>query len=1841
MVSGQGATTRFGSVTARPARFSVQISVRVTNPGASQSNVYCRWRPAGTTGWRTLSRTAATTTFFNIGGLSESTDYEYQIGLLPDFFRVTTIRTFTTLGTDDEITATLTRVSVITLDTSAAISASVRNAKATGTTVYFRWKPTLLNSWTSTVRSATLTSPTPSIRASGLSPSTTYDLQVSLSSSYTAGTGITISTTFTTDATTAAPFLSQVSVTDITENSAIIRATVANARAIGTAVFVRYRENQSGALWGRSATSISGSGGLRDVKQVTDSSPSTFFPLSGLSPGVYQYQVSLSANFAFATTRTFTTTRLTPTLGPHMIVTTDTTATISVEVMNPFATGTFVYFRHREKSATSWEVGTVRSAVPSNPTMVFELDGLDPGKTYEYQLSLDVNLHIAEIFEFMTGLTTSLGAPSATAQMTTAQISVEVINPKAVGSRVYARYRPKGDVSWINLTAQDATPSSDDPTTDNLTFNLSNLSAGTTYEYQVSLLLSYTGAVIYDFRTIVPPPEPTIVSVLSGTTVDTATLLVTVANSFATGTTVYARYKTFASNTWINLSAQDATPSNPVLTFDIDGLQPNTGYSYQVSLDSSYKTGVTAGGFTTKSRQVVLRNLGVRDITNTSAVLQFEVVEPFAVGNTIYTRYRRKGASVWINLSAQQATPTDTLKIWELTGLTPNTTYEYQGSLNLSYFEAPTFEFTTTDEAATLGTPVVETDFHSAQITVGVLNPLAVGSTVYGQYRFLGTTAWTAMSAQTATPDAPDVVFSVENLESSSTYEYQLSLNIGYAGAITRTFTTKVGAATLGIPTVEVTDTTATISVRVENAFVVGSRVYCHYRLQGDGDDAWINITAQDATPITPIVMFEATELTPNTNYEYQLSLTLSYPEDSPIYLFTTALPQPKFIDLMIMSDSEFADLQITVENPNPFGHEVVVRFKEALLETNVFKRTETQQARPDAATLFFRLMPLLPDTLYDVSIESEDIDTLVSSFETFPSKPTLGEPFATVAQTTATIFVSVNNSFAVGTPVYGRYREQDAMTWIRLSATQATPTLPQVNFPVEGLSTGTNYEYQLSLDLGLLQNAEVESVSGTFTTLAEVSTRPLNFPTGLGVAWSDTTAFVAWDELPGFDVTSYSLQYRVDGNVGWRILNGLTSNDVTIRGLQHSTTYEFQVSAFNNLGQGPWSPSVFSTSPTPPVERHGDSISVKFDHDGDGVIEDQADYLLAFTATWGGTGRGYLDRVSPATSQIIMDNSSNHFLLSEIRINTEVRIGINLGDQEFTLVGGYISDVSEDVDPVLGNKRMTITTQGIFWRLAQEDGATAIAIRDPFDALTSEVINSALATNNRVPVVDREIDHGQTRIYSINSPLVATSGLVQGNLMQVLNKIVLNEGGDLDEGRGLAVRFHSRFSRELTPGIDGRYFSDEYEGNRARIQFRTYHPDWYYNYIYTRVRAIQTAHSPVAESGIYNKTFVEAARPVIAAGSVYTYEANLQTQPEARTLATVSQALDWVRIDPSGIQLESVAADGTVTDVSQAAISVEPGVPSVPSDIYISDFEETPSTYKFKIANRTGNQLRIKQVSLAGTGIQRLSDFPVELENPDAIRAYNVQRTLDLGQMYAGAEYNGSTISDSSTAYALYLLRKYSRPRQLATIEFDHDILYPGEDPGPGRWGLAAQLAATLLPGDVINMASRNLREELPPGTWFVEGGGFQYEASTARLNCTLNISRRGVLPTLLTNTRLGVTAGATAPVSTGFSITLRAGLVYIIVVDCSFPAEAAQSQDTWDADDAVIELASGQGPGRTRYRVWLERDIPVGQTGVVSAIMSRDVDTTVHLNTKLSDGEGAPVTVERVRVWEMENVT
>ena len=155
-----------------------------------------------------------------------------------------------------------------------------------------------------------------------------------------------------------------------------------------------------------------------------------------------------------------------------------------------------VYLRH--KSATDANFGTAQEAAAATGTVSFTLSGLSAGLAHEVQASFDSNFQSGvRTTSFSTsqqdGTVGVSGIGMSSITQTGATATVTVANPD--GSTVYLRHKSATDANFG--TAQEAAAS-----TATVSFTLSGLSAGQSYEVQASFDTNFeSGVQATTFRT--------------------------------------------------------------------------------------------------------------------------------------------------------------------------------------------------------------------------------------------------------------------------------------------------------------------------------------------------------------------------------------------------------------------------------------------------------------------------------------------------------------------------------------------------------------------------------------------------------------------------------------------------------------------------------------------------------------------------------------------------------------------------------------------------------------------------------------------------------------------------------------------------------------------------------------------------------------------------------------------------------------------------------------------------------------------------------------------------------------------------------------------------------------------------------------------------------------------------------------------------------------------------------------------------------------------------------------------------------------------------------------------
>ena len=655
-----------------------------------------------------------------------------------------------------------------------------------------------------------------------------------------------------------------------------------------------------------------------------ESAATMVFALTGLSDGTaYEVDASFESDFASGVTSQSFTTVPKPSVSSVSVGSIgQTTATVTVAVAD--ADTSTLYLRYRTGS-DSWLSASAASAAST----AFTLSGLQAGTTYEVEASFESGFASGVTSE---SFTTEPPDPSVSSVsvgsigQTSASVSVSVADVN--GSTLYLRYRT-GTNSWTSASKTS---------TATTVFDLADLSAGTSYEVQVSFESGFgSGTASESFTT--EPPDPSVSSVSVGSIGQTsASVSVSVAD--VNGSTLYLRYRT-GTDSW----ASTSKVSTSTTVFSLTSLQAGSAYEVQVSFESGFGS-VSSKSFTTVAPDASVSSVTVGSIGQTSASVSAVVAD--VDGSTLYLRYRT-GTDSWTEAS-QAATATT---VFSLTGLQAGTAYQVQVSFEDDFGSGVTSASFTTEppDPSVSSVSVGSIGQTSAQVTVVVAN--ANSSTLYLRHR-MGTDSWTA----TSTASAASTVFSLTGLRAGTTYQVEVSFVSGFGSGVTSaSFTTEppdpsVSSVSVG----SISQTSARVTVVVAN--VDGSALYLRYRT---GSGNWTAVSKASSAS----TVFNLADLSAEAAYSVEVSFVSGFGSGVASASFTT-VSNPSVSSVSVDSISQTsARVSAVVANAN--GSTLYLRYRAG-------SGAWTEESMVSSATTVFDLADLSAGTTYSVEVSFDSV---------------------------------------------------------------------------------------------------------------------------------------------------------------------------------------------------------------------------------------------------------------------------------------------------------------------------------------------------------------------------------------------------------------------------------------------------------------------------------------------------------------------------------------------------------------------------------------------------------------------------------------------------------------------------------------------------------------------------------------------------------------------------------------------------------------------------------------------------------------------------------------------------
>ncbi len=575
-----------GSVSmAGVGQISAKAIVSIFDPDGSAVTVYLRYResPYGTWSAMRAGTTVGDFADFALSGLMPDTLYEVEVSLDSGF----SIPHLTTFATDDATTRISSLATEDTTRTTASVTLNLANFGGR-TIVYMHYRAQGMPTW-GTPESRTTYSSTTDFNLMKLTPDTLYEVEVSLDDKFPAG-----ETLYATFITGLPANVSGVRVDSRTHTGAIVTVGADDALE-RTPVYLRYRSYEHSTWVG--------------PETRTASSGSASFTLNDLTPDTeYEIEASTDRYFSWGRTvlETFTTSPAPRISRVSVGAITDIKATVTANISRP-QPGMTGYLRYRVQGEATW-VGPEVRTTSSSPWRITLMD-LMPSTLYEVEASLDIGFSDSMSTTFTTaekGPTVS-GLGGGPVTQTAADVIVNLTKPQG-GVIVYLRYRVWGSRTWTN-------PETRTTSTAAASFDLTQLTPGTTYEIEASLDRRFPAVdTVSAILTTAPTPRVSVVVVESVTHTE-ATVTVSIAHPEESTRMVYMRYRELPEGGW---NASQAETDASTIDALLPGLIPDMEYEIQASLHDTFPTTDTqVQRFTTPAAQPVEMTTAVPTATPT------------------------------------------------------------------------------------------------------------------------------------------------------------------------------------------------------------------------------------------------------------------------------------------------------------------------------------------------------------------------------------------------------------------------------------------------------------------------------------------------------------------------------------------------------------------------------------------------------------------------------------------------------------------------------------------------------------------------------------------------------------------------------------------------------------------------------------------------------------------------------------------------------------------------------------------------------------------------------------------------------------------------------------------------------------------------------------------------------------------------------------------------------------------------------------------------------------------------------------------------------------------------
>ena len=948
------------------------------------------------------------------------------------------------------------------------------------------------------------------------------------------------------------PSIDSITVADstITQTTAIAIVNIAHPTGELKMVHLRYRINSSSETWttpGPQSTTISSV----EFPTLTPLKSDTEYRVEASFDGTFNSGVQFEL---------FTTKR--PTV--LSIVVDDSTisqagATATVTIEEPNGKQQTVRLRYRPSTQDDWSTTATDAGEilvnTSTDVAAVPISDLTSGTLYDVEASLESDYRQSATTIFTTEGPSLTGITFSEVMQESAKATIGIQAPNGRSLPVFVRYRKVTDPVnglWEYVDTSSTGATADAP--------LSNLSSGTEYEVQASLVSTFLVDTISETFTT-HDPSLSGLSVMS-VTLTGATLKVDIQAHNGESQTINYRYRPVTQTDWTTTAtdagADSTTSTTESAEFTLASLTSGIQYQVQATLDSDLinpTLPVLEATFTTLTPDPSISDVDI-DAKQTTAKATITIANPGTSGNTVRLHFREQGTNAWSSPALTSTTSTSEAII-DMTGLAERTTYEVEVALNSGFTSSTTVTFTTLVTPTITSVSVDDITKTTATATVAIANPDGTDRTVHLQYRIKDATPADTWTKAMEDSDTGSQEFDLSSLTPGTTYEVEASFDSNFVTGVEDTeFTTTYAPSISSVSVGSITKTTATATVSIANPDDTSRTVHLQYREKdADPEDTWTK--AMEDTD-TGSQEFDLSSLTPGTIYEVQASFDSNF-DSYKDTTFTTVF-EPS-ISAVGVGDIEKTTATATVVIANPDGTNKTVNLQ--YREYNQEPEAEWTKPTPedtDTGSETFDLSSLIPGTIYEVQASFDtNFDTYKDTTFTTKFAPTISavrvDPDS-ITKTTASVIVIIANPDGTDQTVQLQYQIKDPQgNWSSTQTEDTTTGTATVN--LTGLTTGTPYEVEVSLASGF-----GSTQTATFTTKYEPSISSVSMGS---VTQTTATAAISIDNADD-SIQTVHLQYRekdATPPASWTSATPETSTtsaaSIGISGLTADTTYEVE----------------------------------------------------------------------------------------------------------------------------------------------------------------------------------------------------------------------------------------------------------------------------------------------------------------------------------------------------------------------------------------------------------------------------------------------------------------------------------------------------------------------------------------------------------------------------------------------------------------------------------------------------------------------------------------------------------